>query len=129
MIPAIVSYATWLIAAAIMLGVFFFIYTWVTPFDEIAQIHRGNSAAAFSLSGAMVGFSLTMGSAIVHNSTLVSFVLWAAGAMLVQIVVYAVVSRLLHTVRPEIEAGNVAMGGLMGAVSLVAGIINAACLS
>jgi putative membrane protein len=77
----------------------------------------------------MVGFSLTMGSAIVHNSTLIAFVLWAAGAMVVQIVVYAVASRLLHTVRPEIEAGNAAMGGLMGSVSLVAGIINAACLS
>ena len=129
MIPAIVSYATWLIAAAVMLGVFFYIYTKVTPFDEVALIHKGNTAASLSLAGAMVGFSLTMASAILHNSTLISFVTWAAGAMVVQILVFAVVSRLLHTVRPEIETGNTAMGGLMGAVSLVAGIINAACLS
>lgn len=129
MIAPVVAYATYVIAAALMLGVFLFIYSRVTPFDEVALIHRGNAAAALSLAGALVGFSLTIASSILHNSSLIAFVLWAAGAMVVQVVVYAVASRLLHSVKTEIEAGNVAMGGLMGAVSLVAGIVNAACLS
>ena len=129
MLAPVVGYATYLIAAAIMLGVFFFVYSRVTPFDEIALIHQGNAAASISLAGALVGFSLTIASAILHNSTLIAFVAWATGAMLVQVVAYAIASRLLHTVKPEIEAGNVAMGALMGSVSLVAGIVNAACLS
>jgi putative membrane protein len=129
MLPAIVSYAIYLIAAAIMLGMFFFIYTRTTPFDEVALIHARNGAAALSLGGALIGFSLTIASGIVHNASFVAFVLWSVGAMIVQIVVYAVASRVLHTVRTEIEAGNVAMGGLLGTISLVAGIINAACLS
>ncbi len=129
MLTPIVGYATYLIAAALMLGAFFFLYSRITPFDEIALIHQGNTAAALSLTGALVGFSLTIASAILHNSTLIAFVLWGAGAMVVQVVVYAVTSRVLATVKPEIEAGNKAMGGLMGAVSLVAGIVNAACLS
>jgi putative membrane protein len=129
MLPAIVNYATHLIASGILLGVFFVIYTKVTPFDELALIHAGKGSASLSLGGALVGFSLTLGSAIIHNATLVEVVLWAVAAMIVQIIVYAVASRLLHTVRTEIEAGNVAMGGLMGSVSLVAGIVNAACLS
>src|SRR5947209_2511151 len=104
MITAVASYVTWLIAAAVMLGLFFFICTRATPFDEVALIHAGNGAASISLAGALIGFSLTMGSAIVHNSTLIAFVLWAVGAMVVQLLVYAVASRLLHTVRPEIEA-------------------------
>jgi putative membrane protein len=129
MLPAIVNYATHLIASGILLGVFFVIYTRVTPFDELALIHAGKSAASLSLGGALIGFSLTLGSAIVHNATLVEVLMWAVAAMIVQILVYAIASRLLHTVRTEIEAGNVAMGGLMGSVSLVAGIVNAACLS
>ncbi len=129
MLPAIVSYAIHLIASAILLGVFFAIYTKVTPFDEVALIHAGKGAAALSLGGALIGFSLTLGSAIVHNATLLEVLMWAVAAMVVQIIVYAVASRLLHTVRTEIEAGNVAMGGFMGSVSLVAGIVNAACLS
>lgn len=129
MLSAIASYAIYLIASAILLGVFVFLYTRITPFDEIALIHAGNGAASLSLGGALVGFSLTLASSIVHNASLVSVVLWAIGAMIVQVVVYAVASRLLHTVRAEIEAGNAAMGGLLGALSLAAGIVNAACLS
>ena len=129
MLPAVVGYATHLIAAAILLGVFFFIYTKLTPFDELALIHAGKTSAALSLTGALIGFSLTLGSAIVHNATLMEVVAWAVVALVVQAGVYALTSRLLHTVRAEIEAGNAAMGGLMGALSLVAGIVNAACLS
>ena len=129
MLAAIVNYAIYLIASGVLLGVFFVVYTRITPFDELALIHAGRGAAALSLGGALVGFSLTLGSAILHNAALVDVVLWALGAMLVQIVVYVVASRLLHTVRNEIEAGNVAMGGFMGTISLVAGIVNAACLS
>ena len=129
MLQAIVSYATHLIASGILVGVFFVIYTWITPFDEVALIHAGNGSAALSLGGALIGFSLTLGSAIVHNATLVEVLMWAVAALVVQILVYVVSNRLLHTVRTEIEAGNVAMGGFMGTVSLVAGIVNAACLS
>jgi putative membrane protein len=129
MFPAIVNYAIHLIAAAILLGVFFYIYTKVTPFDEIALIQARNGAAALSLGGAMIGFSLTLGSSIVFNSNLMQVVFWAVCALVVQVVVFATASRLLHSVRTEIEAGNIAMGGFMGTLSLVAGIVNAACLS
>jgi putative membrane protein len=129
MLAAIAAYATHIIASAILLGVFFYIYTWLTPFDEVALIHAGKTSAALSLGGAMVGFSLTLASSIIYNASLMSVVAWAVVAMVVQVVVYAVVSRLLHTIKTEIEAGNAAMGGFVGAASLVAGIINAACLS
>ncbi len=129
MLAPIISYAIYLIASAIMLGVFFVIYTRMTPFDEMALIHARNGAAALTLGGALIGFSLTIASGIIHNTSFIAFVFWSAGAMIVQVVVYAIATRLLHTVRPEIEAGNVAMGGFMGTISLVAGVINAACLS
>jgi putative membrane protein len=129
MLAAIIGYAIHVIAAAIMLGVFIVIYMKITPFDEMALIHAGKGAAALSLGGAVVGFSLTLGSAIVYNAGLVGVVGWAVVAMIVQVIVYAIASRLMHTIKTEIEAGNAAMGGFMGALSLAAGIVNAACLS
>ena len=129
MLPAIIGYATHVIAAAILIGIFFVVYTKLTPYDEMALIHAGKTSAALSLGGALIGFSLTLASSIVYNASLMGVVGWAIVAMAVQAVVYAVVSRLMHTIKTEIEAGNTAMGGLLGAVSLVAGIINAACLS
>jgi putative membrane protein len=129
MLEAIVAYATHVIASAVLLGIFFWLYTWLTPFDEVALIHAGKTSAACSLGGALVGFSLTLGSAIVHNSSLLEVVVWAVLAMVVQVAVYIVASRMMHTVVKEIEAGNTAMGGFMGSLSLVAGVVNAACLS
>ena len=45
MLSSVVAYATYLIAAALMLGVFVFVYCRITPYDEVALIHRGNAAA------------------------------------------------------------------------------------
>lgn len=129
MLMYIANYVIYLLAGAFLLGAFFVVYTRTTPIDEIAQVRGGNSAAALSLSGALIGFSLTVASGILHNSALLGFVAWSAGAMVVQLAVYAVFSRLLPGVKDQIEAGNVAMGGLLGAISLSVGAINAACLS
>ncbi len=123
------NYALYLISAALLMTVFFMVYCWATPFDEMAQIRAGNSAAALSFSGALIGFSLTIASAILHSTSLVLFVAWSVGAIVVQLVVYVLVSRLLHMSKEQIESNNVAFGGLLGAISLAIGAINAACLS
>ena len=115
MLSAVIGYATHVIAAALLLGIFFVVYTRLTPFDEIALIHAGKASAALSLGGAMIGFSLTLAAAIVYNAGLAGVLGWAVIAMIVQAVVYIVASRVLHTVRVEIEAGNTAMGGFLGA--------------
>ncbi len=123
------NYALYLISAALLMTVFFMVYCWATPFDEMALIRAGNSAAALSFSGALIGFSLTVASAILHSTSLVLFLAWSVGAILVQLVVYVLVSRVLHMSKEHIESGNVAFGGLLGAISLAVGAINAACLS
>jgi len=128
-LPPIANYIIHLLLAAVLLLVFFRIYTWVTPFDEILLIRQGNNAAALSLGGAMIGFSLTVASAILHTASYQEFLAWAAGALVVQVLAYAVTTKLLHISKEHIESGNTAFGGLIGAVSLCLGAINAACIS
>jgi putative membrane protein len=123
------AYALHLLSGVMLLAVFFAIYTKVTPFDEVALIRQGNAAAAMSLGGAGIGFCLTIVSSIVHNDTLVMFLIWSVGAMVVQTGVYAILTRVVPQMNPAIDANNVAMGGLMGAMSLMVGMINAASLS
>ena len=129
MLTYIANYVIYLLSGVFLLGVFFVVYTRTTPLDEVALVRAGNAAAALSLSGALIGFTLTIASGILHNSALLGFVAWSAGAMVVQLAAYAVVARLLPGAKEQIEAGNIAMGGLLGAISLSAGVINAACLS
>ncbi|PQV46462.1 DUF350 domain-containing protein [Paraburkholderia sp. BL21I4N1] len=123
------SYGIHLLSAFVLILGFAAVYLKVTPFDELALIREGNVAALLSFAGALIGFCLTLASSIAHNSTLVLVLIWAFGAMIVQVATYAVLTRLLPGMNHAIETRNNAMGGLMGAASLVVGIINAACLT
>ncbi|KVN36652.1 hypothetical protein WJ63_34295 [Burkholderia pyrrocinia] len=123
------SYAVHLLSAFVLLLAFAAVYLKATPFDELALIRDGNVAAMLSFGGALVGFCLTLASSIAHNSTLGAVVLWAVGAMLVQVLTYAGLTRMMPGMNHAIEDRNAAMGGLMGTASLVVGIINAACLT
>ena len=127
--PAIINYAIHLLSASALLIAFFIFYTWATTIDEVLLIRKGNNAAALSLGGALIGFSLTLGSSLLHTASYIDFLAWAAGAMVVQLLAYGATVRLLHISKDHIESGNTAFGGLMGAISLSIGAINAACIS
>ncbi|KQZ38704.1 DUF350 domain-containing protein [Duganella sp. Root1480D1] len=126
---AILNYLVHLALAALLLVVFFKAYTWMTPYDEVKLIRQGNHAAALSLGGAMLGFSMTIASSILHTNDWQQFLAWALGAMVVQALGYAITTRCLKMAQDQIEADNSAFGGLLGTISLSIGGINAACIS
>lgn len=127
--PAILNYLMHLLTAAALVLAFFIIYTRITPFNEVLLIRGGNRAAAFSLGGALVGFSITLSSALLHTADYYQFFGWAAGAMLVQVLAYAIATNLLRMAKDQIEADNSAFGALLGSISLSIGLINAGCIS
>lgn len=127
--PAILNYLLHLSLAAVLLMAFFIVYTRLTPFNEVLLIRQGNHAAALSLGGALLGFSATIASSLLHTADYRQFFAWAFGAMVVQVLAYAVTARLLRMSKDQIEADNSAFGGLLGAISLSIGLINAACIS
>ena len=57
MIQQAYAYLLHLSSGFILLGVFFWVYTKITPFQEISMIRIGNVAAALSLAGALVAHS------------------------------------------------------------------------
>jgi putative membrane protein len=125
----VTAYFSHLVSGLALLVGFFFIYTKFTPYDELQLIRKGNRAAAWSLGGALVGFCLTLASSILHNDTLAVFLAWAAGGMLVQLGVYVLIAHTIARVDQAISDDNEAMGMLMGGISIVVGILNAACMS
>jgi putative membrane protein len=128
-VPDILNYLIHLLLAAVLLIVFFVIYTRVTPYNEVLLIRQGNQAAALSLGGAILGFSATIASSLMHTANYQQFFAWAFGAMVVQLLAYLVTTRLLRMSKDQIESNNTAFGGLLGAIALAIGAINAACIS
>ena len=115
-------------AGLIFVGVNFFAYTRTTKYDEMELIRRGNVAAAYSLIGSTVGFSLPLSMAIVHTASAQAFVFWALVSMVTQIATYYFMKLVFKDVDAQIEANNPAYGVLDGGLCIVVGIVNAACV-
>jgi putative membrane protein len=115
--------------SALFVAVFLAVYVHVTPYREFALIREGNAAAGASLSGALLGFVLPLASTVVHSVNLWDMALWAAIALIVQTVVYLVARALMPDIVRHIPEGRTGSGVFLGAASLAAGILNAACLT
>jgi putative membrane protein len=109
--------------------VFLIAYLRITPYDEVKLIKDGNIAAALGLSGALLGFTLPLAAAIANATHPWDMMLWALIAAVVQLLVYVAVRYSLLNVSRRIPEGQVATGIVLGAVSVSAGILNAACMT
>jgi putative membrane protein len=109
--------------------IFVALYLAITPHREIRLIRDGNVAAATSLVGAVIGFTLPLASVIIHSVSLLDMVIWSAVALVVQVAVFFCVAVLLRGLSRRIEAGNSAAGILVAGVSVAIGIVNAASMS
>ncbi len=126
LLPAFFSYFA---VAVVLLTVFLLVYVNVTPYDEIALIRQGNTAAAISLSGALLGFAMPVANVIAHSDTLADLAAWGALAGVVQLLTYVVARFALPHLTEDIPAGKIAPAAFLAALSLSIGLINAACMS
>ena len=115
--------------ALLMLVVFAFAYLKITPARELELIKNGNVACALSLSGAMIGFCITLVSSILHSVGMLSFMIWGLAAAVIQILVYFAATHLIKDANQELLNNNVAVGVLFFGLSVSIGILNAASLS
>jgi len=128
-VPAILNYVLHLATAIALVLAFFVVYTRVTPYDEVLLIRQGNCAAAVSLGGTLLGFSVTIASALMHTGSYYEFVGWALLSMLIQVLVFVIATRLLRMSKDQIEHDNVGFGILLGSISLSIGLVNAGSIS
>ena len=124
--PAFIIY---LAAALALLAVFVFIYIRLTPHREITLIREGNVAAAISLSGAIIGFTIPLSKAIAQSANLPDMLTWAGIALAVQLLAYMVARMLIPGISRDISEGKIAQGVFLGVLSLATGILNSACMT
>src|SRR5688572_7138324 len=90
--PALILYFG---AGLALLGLFVAIYIRITPYPELALIREGNSAAAASLTGAMLGFVIPLAHSVAQSANLADMALWGLIALVVQLLVYFACTRLM----------------------------------
>ena len=123
------DFLAYLGASLALLAVFVAIYVQITPYRELSLIRQGNPAAAASLSGTVIGFSIPLAQSVAQSVNLAEMAMWGAVALVVQILVFFVATRLVPDIGRHIPDGKIAAGIFLGAISLATGLLNAACMT
>ena len=125
-LPAFLAYFA---AALVLTALYLATYLTATAHREIALVRAGNLAAALALSGSLVGYAIPLSAAIRYAGSLLDAVVWGLVALVVQVAVYWLMRPVLPQLSARIERGEAAPALLLGAASLAAGLVNAACMS
>ena len=123
------NFLAYLGTAIVLLVAFVAIYLYVTPYDEINLIRANNTAAAISLSGAVLGFAMPIANVIAHSDTLADLAVRGVIAGAVQLLAWMVARVALPRLKEAIAAGQVAPAIFVAALSVTVGLINAACMT
>lgn len=124
----LLPFTVYFITAMLMLLVFVLLYTKVTPYCEFTLIREKNRAAALSLGGAIIGFTLPLGELLSSAGSLVDFIIWSVVAIVVQLLTFVIV-RIPFPHRAEgIKDGDTSMGISLAGLSIAVGMINAAAM-
>lgn len=119
------SFINFLLYSGLSFGLLFsftWLYIRITPYDEIHQISKGKKAPAFSLGGAMLGFTLPIVSLSYHGTNIADFLIWSVVAGIAQVVLYKILYRIIPM---NIDEDNQAIGILYSFAAVCVGLITA----
>lgn len=125
---ALLNFALYFGVAMVLIVAFLVLYALITPYDELKLVRAGNTAAAISFSGTLIGIVLPVAFAVVSSHNLVTMLLWGGVACAIQLLVFLAVRLLMPQLNQDIPADRVATGIFLAALSVGVGILNSACI-
>ncbi|WP_434514018.1 DUF350 domain-containing protein [Dechloromonas sp. ARDL1] len=127
-INSLPAFAGYFATALALLALFVVLYLFATPYNEMALIREGNTAAAVSLGGAMIGYALPIAVSVATSHNIASMIGWGVVACVVQLLAYIVARLVLPQIVQNIPLGKLASGVFLASLSLGTGILNAGCI-
>ncbi|MDB4915034.1 MAG: hypothetical protein JWM95_2678 [Gemmatimonadetes bacterium] len=126
---AIAAHLVYFGIAIVATVLFVGIYVTVTPHREFRLIREGNSAAAISLGGALLGYTIPLAKAVSQSEGMTDMLLWSGVALVAQLVAYGVTRLILPALSSHVNEGKVASGIFLAAMSVSVGMLNAAAMT
>ena len=128
-IAGLPEFLAYIAVSAVLVLVYIVVYSSITPHNEFALIRENNTAAAVAFSGSLLGFVVPLSAAVTNSTSLGDCAIWGLVALVVQIVAYLLLRLPVGNLSGRIAEGQTAAGIWLGAGSLAAGMVNAACMS
>ena len=116
-------------AALALTGLYILIYTAITPHKELQLIKENKPAAAIAFAGSLIGFVLPLASVIENSVDIADMGIWGAVALIVQLTAFFGLRLFMPKISERISNDEIASGIWLGAVSIAAGLLNAASLT
>jgi putative membrane protein len=113
----------------LMLVIGVFIYMWITSHDERVLIREGNTAAAISLAGAILGLAIPLAFCMASSVNVYDIVIWGIVTLVIQLATFWIIDIWLRDLSKRIEEGQVGTAILLVSVKLAVASINAAAVS
>ena len=126
---AITAHFTYFGIAIVATVIFVAIYVMITPHREFTLIREGNSAAAISLGGALLGYSIPLAKAVSQSEGVTDMALWSGVALVAQVVAYGITRLLVPALSSDVKEGRTAAGIFIAAMSISIGLLNAAAMT
>ena len=92
------------------------VYAWITPYDELALIKAGNTAAAITLSGAVIGFAIPLAITLKTSLNTWDIILWGLVTLTLILVAYRVMDFVIRDFGKRVEDNETGTAGLVAAV-------------
>ena len=122
-------FLAYFLIALLFTGVYAFVYTWLTPHNEMALIKENKPAASVAFGGSLIGFVLPLASVIENSIDLADMALWGSVALIIQVLAFFGLRLFMPKISERIANNEMAAGIWLGAISIAAGLLNAACLT
>lgn len=99
------------------------VYILLTPHKEITLIREGNTAAAVSFGGVLIGLALPLAVSMKASTNLVEIGLWGVATVAVQLLIFRLVDLVLHGLPKRIQDGEMAAAAFMVGAKLACALI------
>jgi putative membrane protein len=105
------------------------VYILLTPHKEITLIREGNTAAAVSLGGVLVGLAMPLAVSMKASTNLIEIGLWGVATVVVQLLIFRLVDLVLHGLPKRIQEGEMSAAAFMVGAKLATALIVAQAVS
>jgi len=105
------------------------LYVAITPHREMRLVREGNTAAAISLGGVVIGLGLPLAVSMANSVTLFDILIWGVVSLALQLGTFFAIDFLLRGLPKRIEEGQVASAIFLAGSKLAVAIITAAALT
>lgn len=104
------------------------VYALLTPHREIQLIRDGNTAAAMSLGGVLVGLAIPLSASLSASNSALEMAIWGVMIIAVQLLAFRVIDLVLHGLPQRIQEGEISAATLLVGAKIASALILAAAV-